>query len=34
VASRTDTTRLSAAFTVLVLVVAGYTATRALPALV
>lgn len=34
VAARTDTTRLSAAFTVLVLVVAGYTATRALPALV
>jgi len=34
VADRIDTNRLSAAFTVLVLVVAVYTATRALPALV
>ncbi len=34
VAARADTTRLSAAFTVLVLVVAVYTAARALPALV
>ena len=34
VAARADTTRLSAAFTVLVLVVAAYTAARALPALV
>ena len=33
VAARTDTTRLSAGFTVLVLVVAVYTAARALPAL-
>ena len=33
-AARTDTDRLSAAFTVLVLVVAVYTAARALPALV
>jgi uncharacterized membrane protein YfcA len=33
VAARTGTTRLSAAFTVLVLVVAVYTAARALPAL-
>jgi uncharacterized membrane protein YfcA len=34
IAARTDTRRLSAAFTVLVLVVATYTATQALPALV
>ena len=33
-ADRTDTARLSAAFTVLVLAVAAYTAARALPALV
>ena len=33
-AARTDTARLSAAFTVLVLGVAVYTAARALPALV
>lgn len=33
-AARADTTRLSAAFTVLVLIVAVYTAARALPALV
>ena len=32
-ARRTDTTRLSGAFTVLVLVVAGFTASQALPAL-
>jgi len=32
-ATRTDTTRLSAAFTLLVLGVAVYTAARALPAL-
>jgi uncharacterized membrane protein YfcA len=34
VAARADTTRLSAAFTVLVLGVAVYTAARALPALI
>ena len=33
-AARIDTRRLSAAFTVLVLVVAGYTAAQALPALI
>ncbi len=33
-ATRTDTARLSAAFTVLVLAVAVYTAARAIPALV
>jgi hypothetical protein len=33
VSARTDTRRLSAAFTVLVLVVAGYTAVQAVPAL-
>ena len=33
-AARTDTSRLSAAFTVLVLGVALYTAARALPALI
>jgi uncharacterized membrane protein YfcA len=34
IAARTDTRRLAAAFTALVLAVAAYTAVRALPALV
>ena len=33
IAARTDTSKLQAAFTVLLLLVAGYTAWRALPGL-